>query len=164
MSSNSKSSINEDIILKEIIQRPKGYVITPEFSTILILGEEEAVIKFEYPVDSAIVILSISGYKINVEVRSSVIKHVHCSGITIELFSYMNFNGTEWIKYHGHRIVERLPPLISSFDNRKDDYINTKNGGKAPYCAIHTTKYTTYLCCSWNQSGKTFVFATELKT
>ena len=119
---------------------------------------------FEHPVDSAIVTLSTPGYEINAKLGSGVIKYVHCSGLTIELLSYMNFNGTEWIQYHGHRIVKRLPSLIPSFDNRKDDYIHIKNGGKASYCAVHTTKCTEHLCHNLNQSGKISVFATELKT
>ena len=42
----------------------------------------------------------------------------------------MNFNGTERIQYHGCRIDKPQPllPLISSFDNRKDDYTNIKMG------------------------------------
>ena len=94
-----------------------------------------AVIKFEHPVGSIIVILPTPGYEINAEVKSGVIKHVHDSGITTEPFSYMNFNGIEWIQYHGHRIVKRFSPLVSSFDNRNNSpegYIT------CPSCKYHS--------------------------
>ena len=93
LGSNSRSNIDKEIILKEIIWQPKAYIITPKFLPIIILGEEEAVIEFEYPVDSAINILSTPGYEVNVEVRYGVIEHVHGSGMTTKPFQYMTFNG-----------------------------------------------------------------------
>lgn len=39
-------------ISKRKIQLPKDYAITPEFSSILILGGERVVIDFEHPVNS----------------------------------------------------------------------------------------------------------------
>ena len=154
--SNSRSSTNVDEILKEIFRRPPDYVMSTKFSPILIFGKEEAVIASEHPVDSAIVILSTPGYEINAEVRSGVTKRVYGSGITTEPFTYKNFNGTEWVQYHGRKIVEPQPPppLISSFDNTKDDSINIKNGKKTPYCAVHTTKRTELLRDTWAQQGE----------
>ena len=72
---NSRSSINEDKILKEIIRQPTDYIILIKYSPILILGEEEAVIKFEHPVYSVVVILSTPRYGINAKVRSGIVIH-----------------------------------------------------------------------------------------
>eukprot|EP00751_Fragilariopsis_kerguelensis_P050079 CAMPEP_0171035538 /NCGR_PEP_ID=MMETSP0736-20130129/40742_1 /TAXON_ID=186038 /ORGANISM="Fragilariopsis kerguelensis, Strain L26-C5" /LENGTH=162 /DNA_ID=CAMNT_0011479893 /DNA_START=64 /DNA_END=549 /DNA_ORIENTATION=+ len=78
--SNSRRSTDVNEILKEIFRRPPDYVMSTKFSPILIFGKEEAVISFQHPVDSAIVILSTPGYEINAEVKSGVTKRVYGSG------------------------------------------------------------------------------------